>query len=146
MGFEFDETMAGTIEMDATPGIRHPFKFEVTAHADSTRQHLRDGKATLVGSIHAPPIAEAADTRGVITIRPLGERIIRYELSFVGDDGKHYELVGQKDIRWTAPLRTFTELPAEILDEQQRRVATCRTSFDYKNDWLGFIRSFRRTR
>jgi hypothetical protein len=146
MGFEFAETMAGTIEMDAKPGVRHPFKFEVTATAESARQHFRDGKAVLQGTIHAPPIAQGAQASGVITIRPVGQRIIRYELAFVGDDGKHYELVGQKDIRWTSPLRTFTELPAEILDDEHRRVATCQTAFDYKNHWWSFLRSFRPTR
>ena len=146
MGFEFAETMAGTIEWDARPGERHPFKFEVTAYAESTRQHFEDGKATLHGTIDAPPIAQGASVSGVITIRPIGQRIIRYELSFVGDDGKPYELVGQKAIRWTAPLRTFTELPAEILDEEHRRVATCKTHFDLKNDGWSFLRSFRRVR
>ncbi len=146
MGFEFAETMAGTIEWDDKPGVRHPFRFEVTAHADSTLLHMRDGKAELTGTIFAPPIAEGAPATGVITIRPVGQRIIRYELSFLGDDGKPYELVGQKDIRWTAPLRTFTELPAEILDEDHRRVATCKTSFDYKHHWWSFLRSFRPVR
>ncbi len=146
MGFEFSETMAGTIEMDAEPGVRRPFKFEVTAHAASTRKHLGDGKAALRGVVHAPPIASGVDAEGTITIRPVGQRIIRYELSFVGDDGKPYELVGQKDIRWRDPLRTFTELPAEILDEDHRRVATCQTSFDVKNDLWSFLRSFRPVR
>lgn len=143
MGFTFAETMAGTFELDAEPGVNRPFKFEVTAHADSLRSHLADGKAQLRGVVHAPPLAESADAEGTITIRPLGQRIIRYELSFVGDDGKQYELVGQKDIRWRSPLRTFTELPAEILDEDHRRIATCKTAFDAKNDLWGFLRSFR---
>ena len=143
MGFEFAETMAGTLELDDKPGVRHPFRFEVTARADSARKHIRDGKAELVGTIHAPPIAEGAPLTGVITIRPIGQRIIRYELSFVGDDGKAYELVGQKDIRWTAPFRTFTELPAEILDEDHRRIATCQVRFDTKKHGLSFLRSFR---
>jgi hypothetical protein len=143
MGFTFAETMAGTFELDAAPGVQHPFKFEVTAHAESTRKHFADGKAQLRGVVYAAPIAAAADAEGVITIRPLGQRIIRYEMSFVGDDGKPYELVGQKDIDWRAPVRTFTELPAEILDEDHRRVATCKTTFDVKNDLWSFLRSFR---
>jgi hypothetical protein len=143
MGFQFDETMAGTVEWDAQPGVKHPFSFDVTAEAASTRAHLRDGKATLRGVVHAPPLTRAADAQGVITIRPLGERIIRYELRFAGDDGKTYALVGQKDIRWRAPLHSFTYLPAEILDPQQRRVGTCQTSFDLKRDWWSFLRSFR---
>jgi len=143
MGFQFAETMAGTIEMDAEPGTKRPFKFQVTAHAGSTRAHLKDGKAELHGTIHAPPLAEAAEASGTITIRPIGQRIIRYELVFVGDDGKTYELVGQKDIRWLSPLKTFTQLPAEILDEDHRRVGTCQTSFDLRHDGWSFLRSFR---
>jgi hypothetical protein len=143
MGFQFAETMSGTVEWDAQPGVTHPFSFEVTAEAASTREHLQDGKATLHGVVRAPPRFQAADAEGIITIRPLGQRIIRYELQFTGDDSKTYTLVGQKDIRWRAPLRTFTYLPAEILDERHRRIGTCRTTFDLKRDGWSFLRSFR---
>jgi len=143
MGFQFAETMAGTIEWDAQPGQRHPCRFEITAQAGSARQHLADGRAAVRGTLHAPPIAQGVDVEGIITIRPVGQRIIRYELAFVGDDGKHYELVGQKDIRWRSPLKTFTHLPAEILDEEHRRIATCEIDFDVKKDGWSFLRSFR---
>jgi hypothetical protein len=143
MGFQFAETMAGTVEWDAHPGVQHPFSFEVTAAAASTREHLHDGKATLRGVVHAPPLAEAADAAGVITIRPLGQRVIRYELQFTGDDGRAYELIGQKDIRWLAPIRSFTYLPADIIDDDHRRIGACRTTFDLKRDWWSFLRSFR---
>jgi hypothetical protein len=143
MGFTFAETMSGTFELDAEPGVVRPLRFDVTAHAESTRKHFSDGKASLRGIIRAAPLASAADAEGTITIRPIGQRIIRYELAFVGDDGKQYELVGQKDINWRSPLKTFTELPAEILDEEHRRVATCKTAFDVKNDLWSFLRSFR---
>lgn len=143
MGFEFSETMAGTFELDAAPGKQHPLKFEIHVHADSTRAHLKDGRARLSGVVHAPPLAEAADAEGTIVIRPVGQRIIRYELSFTGDDGKRYELVGQKDIRYRRLLHSWTHLPMEILDEDHRRIATCMTRFDYQKDWWSFLRSFR---
>lgn len=144
MGFQFAETMAGTVVWDAEPGVAHPFSFDVTAQAGSTLSHLQDGKATLRGVIHAPPLTEAADAEGTITIRPLGRRIIRYELWFTADDGKPYELVGQKDIRWRSPLHSFTYLPAEIFDRAHRRIGSCETRFDLKRDGLSFLRSFRR--
>jgi hypothetical protein len=144
MGFQFAETMAGTVEWDAQPGIKHPFSFDVTAEAGSTREHLYDGKAMLRGVVHAPPLTRAAVAEGVITIRPLGRRIIRYQLRFAGDDGKTYELIGQKDIRWRAPLHSFTYLLAEILDPHHQRVGSCQTSFDLKRDWWSFLCSFRR--
>jgi hypothetical protein len=143
MGFSFAETMSGTVVWDKDPATRHKLEFRVRARAHSTRQHLSDGKAELVGTIDAPPIAQGAPAEGVITIRPMGQRIIRYELGFVGSDGRHYELVGQKDIRWTAPLRTFTYLPAEILDEDRRRVGTCELTFDLRDQGIRFLRSFR---
>jgi hypothetical protein len=144
MGFEFAETMAGTVEWDAEPGVKHPFSFGVTAEAASTRGYLQDGKATLRGVVHAPPLTQASDAEGVITIRPILGRIIRYELRFTGDDGKPYALVGQKDIRWRTPLHSFTYLPADILDGDHRRVGTCVTHFDLQRDGWSFLRSFRR--
>lgn len=143
MGFEFAETMTGTVEWDDSPGQKHPFKFEITTHAPSTREHLSNGRAQVRGVVHAPPRAESADIEGSMTIRPIGQRIIRYELWFVGDDGKRYELVGQKDISWLRPVKTLTTLPAEIRDEDGKRVGTCLTRFDYKNDFWAFLRSFR---
>jgi len=143
MGFRFAETMSGTVEWDASPGEHHPFRFEVTAHATSTRDHLRDGRARLRGIVHAPPVASGAEAEGTITIRPLGRRIIRYELGFTGNDGQRYHLIGQKDIRWMRPIETFTTLPAEIVDDRHHRVATCLTRFDYEHDLWSFLRSFR---
>jgi hypothetical protein len=142
MGFQFAEEMSGTIEWDAAPGVTHPFKFEVTVHAESTRAHFKDGKAIIRGTITAPPRANAVDVEGVITIRPIGQKIIRYELAFVGDDGKAYELVGQKDILYRHLSRTMRYLPAEILDEDHRRVAVCKSHFDPRHTW-SFLRSFR---
>jgi hypothetical protein len=143
MGFQFAETMAGTVEWDAQPGVTHPFSFEVTAAAASTLRHLQDGKAALRGVVHAQPLARAADATGTITIRPIGERIIRYELSFTGDDGNAYRMVGQKDIRWRELTHTLTHLPAEILDAAHRRVGSCQTTFDVQRDLWRFLRSFR---
>lgn len=143
MGFEFAEMMAGTVEWDAEPGKQHPFRFEIRAHAASTREHLATGRASIRGVVHAPPRAESADAEGTITIRPLGQRIIRYELSFLADDGQRYEMVGQKDISWRHPLATFTTLPAEIVDEEHRRVGVCTTRFDLRRHGWSFLRSFR---
>lgn len=142
MGFSFSEEMSGTVEWDATPGVTHPMKFEVTAQAESTLAHLRDGLATLRGTITVPPRANAVPVEGTLLIRPIGQKVIRYELSFVGDDGKPYELVGQKDILYRHLSRTMRFLPAEILDEDHRRVATCKTHFDPRHT-LRFLGSFR---
>ncbi len=143
MGFEFSETMAGTAEWSNEPGKRQPFRFDITAHATSTREHLRTGLATIRGTVYAPPVTRAGPAEGTIEIRVVGKKIIRYALGFFGDDGQHYELVGQKDISYLHPFASFTLLPAEILDAQRRRVATCETRFDLRRHWWSFLRSFR---
>jgi hypothetical protein len=142
MGFRFAEKMAGTVEWDAQPGVRHPLRFEIEARADSMLRHLADGKVWVRGTLHAAPLAQGVDVEGIIIIRPIGQRIIRYELAFAGYDGKRYELVGQKDIRWRSPLETFTRLPAEILDQEHRRIGTCEATFDLRHDLWSFLRSF----
>jgi hypothetical protein len=144
MGFEFAETMKGSVVWDAEPRKKHPFKFEISAHAESTRTHLRDGKMVVRGVLDAAPRAHGVDVEGTLTIRLVGQKIIRYELSFMGDDGKPYELVGQKDIRYLSFHKSMTYLPAEILDDQHRRVATCESTFDAKNDLWSFLRSWKR--
>src|SRR3569832_1217247 len=98
MGFEFSETMDRTIKWDTDPGKRHPFRFDITAHADSTRAHLANGRAAIRGTVYAPPKTRSAPAEGTITIRELGGKFIRYELGITGDDGQHYELVGQMDL------------------------------------------------
>ena len=142
MPLSFNETMSGTYEPIDDPGKRHPFKFTIDVHAPSFWRHLRDGKAELEGVVEAPHLAESAHLTGQITIRPIGQRIIRYEFEFVGDDGKRYSFAGQKDIEWLDLLRTWTTLPGEIR-EGDRVVATCDTRFDVKGDGLSFVRSFR---
>jgi hypothetical protein len=143
MGFAFDETMSGTMERVDRPGERVPFSFTVHVHAPSTLQHLRDGKATLRGTVEATGLATAAEAAGTMILRPLRGRIVRYELAFTGDDGRRYRFEGQKDIRWLDALRTWTTLPGIIRDEQDQVVARCDTRFDYKSDWLQFASSWR---
>lgn len=143
MGFAFDETMSGTMERTDHPGEEVPFSFSVHVHAESTLQHLRDGKASMRGTVEAPGLATAAEAEGTMILRPVRGRIVRYELAFRGDDGRRYRFAGQKDIRWRDAVRTWTTLPGEITDEDGRVVARCRTRFDYKSDWFQFVSSWK---
>ncbi|CAN5383708.1 hypothetical protein BH11MYX1_BH11MYX1_06770 [soil metagenome] len=144
MGFEFSETMAGTAAWDSEPGKRQPFRFDITVHAASTRDHLATGLATIRGTVYAPPKTRSGPAEGTIEIRVLGKKIIRYELGFSADDGARYELVGQKDISYLHPFTSFTVLPAEIRDAKGSRVATCETRFDLRRHWWSFVRSLKR--
>jgi hypothetical protein len=143
MGFSFDETMSGTMTRVDHPGEKVPFSFTVHIEQPSLVGHLRNGRAAMRGTIEAPGLATANDCEGTMTLRPVLARIVRYELSFLGDDGKPYRFAGQKDIRWLDALRTWTNLPGEITDAKGTVVARCATRFDYKSDWMQFMASWR---
>jgi hypothetical protein len=144
-GFQFTETMAGTVEWRSEPGKRYPLRFDVTATADSIAKYLADGKAHLCGLMHAPPKADGVPTEGTITIRPIDRRYIRYELVFTGQDGASYELVGEKTIRWLQPKDSFTHLRAEVTDAAGRPVGHVEAYFNLERDLWSFIRSFHPT-
>jgi len=144
MGFAFDETMAGTLGRVDSPDEHYPFRFRIAVRADSVLDHLRTGRAEITGEVEAPPLTRfSAPLHGELTIRPVLRRMIRYQFDFAGDDGHTYTFTGQKDIRWTDLVRTWTNMPGEIHDERGHLVATCEARFDLKEDWLSFISSFR---
>lgn len=155
MGFAFAETMTGWLEPTerrgpdagaAAPEARYPFHFRIHAHVASTLRHLRDGKATVTGVVHAPPFCEAADATGTLEIRPVLERVIRYRFTFRDQGDQMLTFMGQKNLSLLAPVRTFTELTGELIDQRGEVVARATLHFDLRRDWLSFARSFHRTR
>src|SRR5262245_59766457 len=111
-GFEFAETMSGVWWLEGDRDER-PLSFTLRARSRS----LRSGIAEVEGTLDADRLATGAALSGTLTIRPVRERIIRYELSFTDDSGRPLRLVGQKDLRATRPLASLTTLPAHIVGE-----------------------------
>ena len=142
-GFRFDETMAGTYSFNDRPAERRPFSFTVEARAESILRHLRTSETSLHGTLEAPGLAEHAPIEGTLIMAPLTRRIIRYEFRFTGDDGNPYRFAGQKDIRLTSPVKSFTTLPGSIFDAAGSEVATADTRFDLRGDGLQFMTSWR---
>jgi hypothetical protein len=138
MGFAFDETMIGSFELASEPGVSHPLLFRAHVLAPWV-----GGKCTMTGHIEAAPLARDSAFEGRMLLRPFLGRVIRYELDFAGDDGRRYQLAGQKDIRLFDLARSWTTLPAEIKDDQGRVVASCETRFDVAKETLAFLSSFR---
>jgi len=138
MGFAFDETMSGTFELASEPGVARPVSFRATVRAPWI-----GGKCSMEGTIDAAPLAKSARFQGRMLLRPFLGRLIRYELEFEGDDGRHYTLAGQKDIRLLDLRRSWTTLPAELRDDRGQVIGTCQTRFDVARDWLPFASSFR---
>lgn len=141
MGFQFAETMSGLYAPAERPQDKRMFAFDVHLRAPSTLRYLRDGRMQMSGTVEAEGLAERAPLEGVMTLRPW--KLIRYEFRFTGDDGQPYRFCGQKDIRWRAPGRSFTELPGAVYDADDRQVASCLVEFDARSDWFQFLSSWK---
>ena len=143
LGFEFRESMTGTWTAAGKPGDERPVRVTLHAVADDALAHLKDGLTQVVGTIEIAGLAEEAAVGGVLEIALLRKRIIRYDLGFVGDDGKPYRLQGQKDIRLADLPGTMTTLPAEIRDAGGQTVGKALVRFDLRSDLLTFLASWK---
>ncbi len=145
-GFRFAETMSGTWTRFDAPELPRALEFSVEAHADSLWRHLRDGKARLAGTLHAEELAKRVPVEGVLTLRPVRGRFIRYELAFTGDDGQPYRINGQKDLQLSDPVRSLTRLPGEVCEARSgRTIGRCEVHFNLRSDLIDFLRSWRRS-
>lgn len=143
-GFEFAEIMEGTYARVELPDERRPLRFAAHVHAPSIRDYLRSGHAAITGTLDAEGFATGVPITGTMLLRPFTQGRIGYALDFVADDGRAYVLRGEKHIRLTALVRTFTELHAEIRDAaSDRLVATSDIRFDLQTQLVRFVRSWR---
>jgi hypothetical protein len=143
LGFEFRETMAGTWTHKGKPGEQRPITFTLRVMADDAVRHARDHHARVEGTLEMPGFADEAAVAGTMEIAPFTRKVIRYDLSFVGNDGQPYRLAGQKDIRFTDFVTTMTTLPADVLDARGQAVAHVHVTFDVKADLLPFLASWK---
>ena len=141
MAFHFSETMSGTWQ-PAAGGADKAIEFSITARASSSLKYLRDRKTGLEGRLRMEGFAADVPIEGELLVDPLFGKRIRYQFRFTADDGKRYRFDGQKDVRFTDLARTMTTLPAEIFDERDKLVASCRLRFDTR-DLPSFLASFR---
>ena len=140
-GFEFKETMSGSWRREGSSEAQ-PMAFTIRAHAGRLLRHLVDHKAEIEGRLQMAGFAEDVPISGELTINPLLGKKIRYEFAFEADDGKRYRFVGQKDVQFLDVVRTMTELPGEILDQQGGVIGRADLKFD-TNDLPSFLASFR---
>jgi hypothetical protein len=141
LGLTFSETMAGTYRLEHGDGDERGLVFHIDATTHDLWQTLRDGHVEAAGFVEAEDLAMRARIEGFLIIKPLLSRFIRYQLDFIGDDGARYRYAGQKTIRYTDIVRSWTTLPGAIYDERGERIAESTLRFDLKT--LGhFLRSF----
>ena len=143
-GFQFQESMSGTYTLTGAADAPRRISFTSRVTAPDALRHLRDGMADLSGTLDMEGFADDVPLAGTIEISPLRKRLIRYEFSFVGNDGRPYRFAGQKDIRLLDLVGSFTNLPASLYDQAGKEIGQVRVKFDLSSDLLPMLVSFRR--
>jgi hypothetical protein len=143
-GFQFQERMTGTYTLTGSADQPRRISFSARVKADDSLRHLKDGMAELEGTVDLEGFADDVPLKGTIEIAPVRKRLIRYEFSFLGNDGRAYRFAGQKDIRLADLLGSWTTLPAALYDPSGKEIGQARMSFDMKADFLPLLVSFRR--
>jgi hypothetical protein len=142
-GFSFRETMSGSYWRLETPTDERALSFTIDARAKSIRRFARDKTWTITGTVDAEGMATRQPLEGTLTFRLLDERRLPYRFSFTGDDGKRYELSGQKEWSGLAPVESMTLLPASLYDASGAELARATLRFDVRSDLGSWLKSFR---
>jgi hypothetical protein len=142
-GFSFRETMSGSYFMLDAPTDERAIAFTIEARASDVARFARDKTWGVRGTIDAEKLASGADVEGTLTFKLIDERRLPYRLAFRGDDGKRYELSGQKEWMGLQPIGSMTLLPASVYDDRGEEIARATLRFDLRSDWGRWLRSFR---
>jgi hypothetical protein len=142
-GFEFRESMSGSYRLDASPDRERAISFTVGGRVDHLLKFARDRIAHIQGAIDMEGFAAHRAARGTMLMDPILGRTVGYELTFVDDDGHTRRLSGRKSVEFLRFMKTMTTLPAEILDENGKRIGEATLRFDVRSDLVRFLRSFR---
>ena len=113
-GFKYQETMSGTYHLIARPEEERRISFTANAAVDNVVKYLRDMTATLEGTLEMEGFADHVPIEGTLEINPLFGRVLRYQFTFTGNDGKSYRFSGQKDLRLFDLAASATTLPVEL--------------------------------
>jgi hypothetical protein len=142
-GFSFRETMSGTYWRLDEPTEERPIVVSLEAQTTRFRGFVRDKICTLKGTLDAEGLATARAVEGTLAFRLLDERRLPYRLAFTGDDGRSYELSGQKEWSGLSPIESMTLLPASLYGPDGEELARATLRFDLRSDLASCLKSFR---
>ncbi len=142
-GLSFRQTLSGRYwRLDAPADER---AICVTLHADArdVRAFARRKSWRITGIIEADGLATAKQLTGTVGSRLFEHRRLPYRLAFDGDDGRRYELSGQKEWSGLAPIASMSTLPASLYDEHGVEIARTTLRWDVRTDGVRCVRSLR---
>ncbi len=139
----FRETMSGSYWRLDSPIDERALTVRYEAHAAALGDFLRRRTWSLVGTIDAEQLASGRPIEGTLGFGRIEERRFPYRFAFHGDDGRRYELMGEKEWSHLAPLESLTLLPATLSDDRGEEIARAMLRFDLRADWAQWLRSIR---
>jgi hypothetical protein len=142
-GFSFRETMSGSYWRLETPTEERAIAFTIDARARDLRRFARDKTWSITGTVDAEGLASKRPLEGTLAFRLLDERRLPYRFKFTGDDGRDYELSGQKEWSGLSPVESMTLLPASLYDADGAELARATLRFDLRSDLTSWMKSFR---
>lgn len=142
-GLSFRETMRGTLWRLDAPTQERAVDVTLEARADNLRELARDRTFRLRGTVDVEGMATRAAAEGTLVFKLATEQRLPYRVRFRGDDGRSYELSGQKEWLAVAPVASMTTLPASLYDEGGQEIGRATLRFDLRVEGWHFLRSFR---
>ena len=142
-GFKFEEKLTGTYHLLSRPEEEKAFSLTAQAAVDNVVKYLQDMSASLLGTVEMEGFADQAPINGSLELNPLFGRVLRYQFTFVANDGKSYRFAGQKDIQLFDLPGSMTTLPGAVYDESGTEIARVLTRFDLGSDLVPFLLSWR---
>jgi hypothetical protein len=144
-GFGFSERMSGSWWRLDAPTDERAISFSIRALARDAGEFARNKTWQLRGTIDVEGLAAGRPLEGTLAFRLFDEKRLPYRVRFSGDDGRRYELSGQKEWNGLAPLDSMTLLPASLYDEREEEMGRATLRFDVRSDWAKWMKSFRLT-
>jgi hypothetical protein len=141
--FSYRERMSGSYWLLDAPTDERAIALSFEAKTCELVEFVRTRTWLLSGTIDAEGLASGREVEGTLGFRLIDERRIPYRFAFRGNDGRRYELSGQKEWSGLAPVESMTLLPATLLDEYGDELARATLRFDLRADFGQWLRSFR---
>jgi hypothetical protein len=139
----YRERMSGSYWLLDAPTDERAITLSFEAKTCELVEFVRTRTWLLAGTIDAEGLASGRAVEGTLGFRLIDERRIPYRFAFRGNDGRRYELSGQKEWSGLAPVESMTLLPATLLDEHGDELARATLRFDLRADLGHWLRSFR---
>ena len=142
-GLSFREWLTGSYWRLDAPTDERAIDVTLEASVADVGGALRDPTFGLAGTVDAEGLASGQSLRGSVGLRLFDEQRIPYRIAFRGDDGRRYELSGQKEWAPLMPLDSVTLLAASLYDDTGEEIGRATLRFDLRADWLRWLKGLR---